>query len=130
MKTILYTRTARPYPESTIEQERVCREYASKHGPTIVGTFHDTGDPQRSLEPLIATAARLEADSVLVRDVARLGRQPAKCQNSRETLHSAGLGVHVAESPTGDPQTAFELDLSLTIASAAAPTPGRRHPEH
>lgn len=31
MKTTLYTRTARPYPESTIEQERVCREYASKH---------------------------------------------------------------------------------------------------
>lgn len=128
MKVILCTRTAHPNRPSTIDQERQCREYARRHGLTVVAMFHDTGAPQRSLEELIETATRMEADAVLVRDAARLGRQPAKSRQRRDMLQGAGLGVFVAESPTGAPQTPFELGLSLAITSETPSTFGRlRH---
>ncbi|EIE97033.1 site-specific recombinase, DNA invertase Pin [Saccharomonospora glauca K62] len=117
MKAIAYVRCASPNPDYEDAQKRKCVKYAQEHGLDIMQTYSETGIPRSLSERLLAAVAEHRAEAVIVKDAARLGRNPAEYARLTDAFRAADVKLCLADLNRAPGLGSFEARLLATIAA-------------
>lgn len=101
MRAWIYTRLSNDDDRemsSLLNQQRLCRTFAEKHGHEIVGQSYDDNVSgmcfaRRGLDELTAAMASGKIDAVIVKDISRLGRHRTQTALFIDYLRERGVRV-------------------------------------
>lgn len=125
MRAALYARysTAGQREASIDDQLRECRDFADKHGFTVVEEFHDAAmsgneSNRPDYQRMLAKAREKRFDVVVAHELSRLSRNEAETHALREELE--WLGVHIVTATDGIDTRQASMGILLSVKSAMA----------